>query len=449
MKQRFLRRLAFAVAVSATSAAVYVALGSAASQANPPNNNSIPTISGNAVVGATLTASPGSWTGTTPITYAYQWERCDSQGAGCNDLSAATAQTYVVRNGDASHALRVAVTATNSDGTAGPVLSDPTAVVTSVSAPQNASAPKLSGSAKQGSTLTIDHGTWTGTSPITYKYEWQRCNSSGNNCTRFAAGTDTTYTLVSGDVGNRIQVLVDATNSAGTASKLSNLTDVIVTNAVAPANTAAPQINGTTKEGSTLTVTTGTWSGSTPISFAYQWERCNQQGSNCGSISGATGTSYVLTSADVGNKLQVHVTASNAGGSAGKDSNQTGIIASSSNAVPASTISLPDQLVVSGLSYPTGGHSRSPFLARIHVSDTAGHSVSGALVYVVGLPYGWVRPAAEVATDATGWATVTLDPTVKMPRRTLLVMFVRARTPQGDLLVGPSTRRLVQVRVNP
>lgn len=445
MRQRFLRRFAFAVVAAATSAAVYVALGSAASQANPPVNNSVPTISGNAAVGATLTASPGSWTGTTPITYAYQWERCDSQGASCSNTSG-TQQTYVAVDADNGHTLRVGVTATNSDGTAGPVLSDATDVVTKASAPQNTVAPKLSGTAKQGSTLTISPGTWTGSTPITYQYEWQRCDSKGNNCTRFAIGTDTTYTLVSGDVGNRIQVLVDAKNSAGTTSKLSNISDVVVTNVAAPANTGPPVISGTLKQGSTLSTTAGTWTG-TSLSYTYQWERCDGQGNNCSAISGATGTTYVLTSADVGGTVRVHVTASNSAGSANRYSDRTGIIVSSSNTVPASTVSLPDQLVVDSLNYPSGGHSRSPFLARIHVSDTAGHSVSGALVYVLGLPYGWVRPSPEVATDATGWATVTLVPTVKMPRRTLLVMFVRARTPQGNVLVGTSARRLVQVRV--
>jgi len=71
---------------------------------------------------------------------------------------------------------------------------------------------------------------------------------------------------------------------------------------------------------------------------------------------------------------------------------------------------------------------------------------NGALVYALGLPYSWVRNGAEVQTDASGWATITLQPTAAMPlhRGGSLVIFVRARKPGDNLLAGVSTRRLVQ-----
>jgi hypothetical protein len=70
-------------------------------------------------------------------------------------------------------------------------------------------------------------------------------------------------------------------------------------------------------------------------------------------------------------------------------------------------------------------------------------------VYTIGLPYGVLQTVAEQATGSDGWATLTLNPGARMPRVGYLVQFVRARTPQGDLLAGASTRRLVQVRVRP
>src|SRR5215211_6737738 len=60
----------------------------------PPSNGSPPTISGNAQVGRTLTADPGSWSGSEPIAYAYQWRRCDGAGDNCQDLPGANARSY-------------------------------------------------------------------------------------------------------------------------------------------------------------------------------------------------------------------------------------------------------------------------------------------------------------------------------------------------------------------
>jgi hypothetical protein len=447
--KRLFRRFGFAVTVAAVSAGVYVTLGSAAGTASPPTNESPPTISGAPLVGKTLTAANGSWSGTNPMSFAHEWQRCNSSGGSCAAIGSATSLTYTAQSADAGHTLRVAVTATNADGTGGPVLSSPTAVVTATSAPVNTTAPQLTGTLKEGSTLHVTSGTWTGTTPISYAYEWQRCNGQGANCSPFKSGSGTSHTLGAADVGNRIQVRVTASNSAGSASKYSNQTGVIGGNAVAPANTAAPQLTGTLVEGQVLNVTGGTWTGTDPISLAYQWQRCNGQGVNCAPIAGVGGSSYTLTAADIGARLQVYVTATNAGGSASKYSNQVGPVARSTAAVPATSVNLPNRLVVDRIQYPGGGHSRTPFSARFHVADITGHSVSGALVYVVGLPYAWLRRAPEQPTDASGWASFTLTPTAKMPRSGALVMFVRARTPQGDVLAGASTRRLVQVRVRP
>jgi len=73
-----------------------------------------PAVSGVVRVGQTLTASPGTWSGDAPQTYAYRWQRC---AAACLDTGVTT-QTYTVTTVDAGSRLRVVVSAANSAGTA-------------------------------------------------------------------------------------------------------------------------------------------------------------------------------------------------------------------------------------------------------------------------------------------------------------------------------------------
>lgn len=96
---------------------------------------------------------------------------------------------------------------------------------------------------------------------------------------------------------------------------------------VAPAATAEPQVAGPAAVGSVLSATTGTWS-NTPTTFAYQWVRCPTSGgaadgSDCATLTGATANSYTVGAADVGFRLRVRVTASNADGAATAASNAT------------------------------------------------------------------------------------------------------------------------------
>lgn len=83
------------------------------------------------------------------------------------------------------------------------------------------------------------------------------------------------------------------------------LTGGSTTSNSAPSNSVLPAISGTTLVGQTLTATTGTWTGTTPISYAYQWKRGGV------AISGATSSTYVLVTADAGNTITVTVTATN------------------------------------------------------------------------------------------------------------------------------------------
>jgi len=318
-------------------------------------------------------------------------------------------------------------------------------------APSNKSLPSISGSAKDGSLLTASNGSWAN-SPTSYAYAWQRCDNSGGSCVAIASATSKQYTLTSADVNQRIRVQVTATNSSGSGTATSGPTNTVQATGQAPKNTAAPTLSGTQKEGSVLTVSNGGWTGTNPIKFTYQWQRCDATSGNCVNIAGATNQSYTAASVDVATVLRAIVTATNSKGSTAATSEATGIIApatTGSRAISITQVSLPNRLIIDGVKFaPTVLTTRAPAVARFHVSDTRGFSIQGALVYALGLPYGWTRNGPEVATDGTGWATITMSPTANMPLRNgALVVFVRARKPGDNLLAGVSTRRLVQVSI--
>src|SRR5262249_41117096 len=179
-------------------------------------------------------------------------------------------------------------------------------------APSNTALPTISGTAQQGQTLTAANGTWSGTSPMTYAYQWYYCDSAGANCAPIVGYTGQTYTPVSYDVGGRDLVQVTATTSVGSSIAASALTVVIPAPApttVAPSLASAPSISGTVVQGQTLTATSGTWNGTTPMTYGYQWSRCS---SSCTSIGGAIGSSYTLPRTHVGPSLPAPVTAAHA-----------------------------------------------------------------------------------------------------------------------------------------
>ncbi len=71
------------VAAAALTAAFLPGSGSAVALV-PPDNNTEPSINGQAIEGRTLTANAGTWSGTTPMTFTYRWLRCPTDGGAAD-----------------------------------------------------------------------------------------------------------------------------------------------------------------------------------------------------------------------------------------------------------------------------------------------------------------------------------------------------------------------------
>ena len=466
-----LRRL---VAVLAGALVVTFALGAAHAQPQTaPTNTSPPTISGNATAGQILVAAPGAWSGTTPITYAYQWLKCDSAGNNCASIPGETSSHRAVDVGDVGHRLRVRVKATNADGsTSATSAASPVIAASGSGAPVNTKEPSISGSAVQGQTFTADHGSWTGATPITYKYQWLRCNTNSANCNAIADETSSNRTIVADDVGHRLRVRVTASNSSGSTSADSNGTAVITASggSGSPVNTALPTISGTTTQGQTLVATDGTWTGAATITFTPQWLRCDANGDACSPIAGETKHNRTLTTDDIGHRLRIRVTAKNNAGSSSVQSAATAVVIAGAGgggggggplpdgavklpsgkySVPVTSVTLPTQLVIDKVKFsPNPVRSRTePIVVRVHVVDTRGYVVRDALVFIRSVPSVTTTPP-ELPTAQDGWATFQIfaKPDFPLKNGGFVQFFARVRKTGDNVLVGVGSRRLVQVR---
>lgn len=265
-----------------------------------------PVLSGAAGESRLLSTSEGSWMHA-PSGYAYRWQRCAANGAGCADIAGATAATYRLTTADVGHTIRSEVSAHNTAGTSTFTTSAPSAAV--VALPSATASPTLTGVAGVGKTLSTTTGAWNTT--VTAAYAWLRCADDGSGCVAIPRATAATYVLVPGDAGHTLEAQVSATNAAGTTSALSNRSAVVV---ALPAATKAPHISGRARIGRRLSASLGTWSGP-PTAYRYQWLRCTARGGSCKRIAHATQSTYRLTKRDAGHRLRVAVTAVDPAGS--------------------------------------------------------------------------------------------------------------------------------------
>lgn len=372
------------------SVPAHASAGTLVAPAAKPKNTALPVISGQAVVGDTLTSSTGTWANA-PSAYQYNWRRCDTSGTNCTRITGLQpSNNYTLVSGDQGHTIDVNVQACNASGCVVKT-SNPTAVVQPASQPPGSGllvgdqalepttdsngdggAQAWSYTARASGTASgVQVYTGTGNSgalsvgiysdsngrPGTLLASTSVPNTQGQwDQATFTNGPNiingTKYWLALLGTGGGSFAYRD--NSAGSCTTVGTIgglsalpsswsTDwtatgfcpasIYVTGAggggsVAPSNTALPTISGTPQQGDTLTVSNGSWSGDTPMSFAYQWQDCNSSGASCANISGATSSSYRLQASDVGSTIRSVVTATNAGGSTSASSRVTSVVAS-------------------------------------------------------------------------------------------------------------------------
>ena len=207
----------------------------------PPVNVVLPVVDGGLTQGQDLFCTEGTWTGTLPIAYDYQWYRV--------------------------------------------------ALAPVATPPVNSVVPLIFGVAVEGQDLTCPTGTWSGTAPITYDYQWYRTE-----------------------------------------------TPAVPT---APSSTTAPFISGSLIVGNALHSTTGSWAGAAPIAYSYQWKRLPS------TLIGSNSPNYTTVTVDIGETITCTVTAINSVGSASQ-------LASNSKG-PISEVPTAEILTVDGVALTVDG----------------------------------------------------------------------------------------------
>ncbi len=199
-----------------------------------------------------------------------------------------------------------------------------------------------------------------------------------------------------------------------------------------------PTITGKVQQGQTLLAEHGSWSNE-PSAYAYQWRRCNAAGKRCKAIAGARARSYTPTTADVGSRLSVSETASNATGP-GKAANSATTAAVSPGA--PQNITPPKVLgtarVGQTLTAQAGQWSGAKELLLNWLRCEAGecHPIEGATQHTYKLTAadaGFSVAVREAAVNAGGWNAAVSEAVTIEPRPA-------ARTSGGSGSVGRSAR---------
>jgi len=237
------------------------------------------TISGVPRVGETLTAITTALGGSGDI--SFDWQR------GTVSISGATGPTYVLREIDVGHTIRVVVSRAGYDGSVTSLETD-----TIMEVPDLEGVVTISGTPQMWQTLTADISGLATTGTTSFSYQWQR------GTTDIPGATNPTFMVRHEDIGQTLRVAVTRAGYEGT----------VISTPTVTVSAATVVITGAAQVGQELTVDISALGGAGAPSF--QW----QQGTT--PIQGATGTSFTVREADMGHTLRVVVTRSGYTGSA-------------------------------------------------------------------------------------------------------------------------------------
>lgn len=260
--------------------------------AQAPVNAAAPTVTLSSYIapvpGSRLTATTGTWTSQTSITYAYQWQRSGDNSV-FGDVPGATSSTYTVQSVDVGTYFRVRVTATNANGSTASASSSvaPVAIVAPSEVPQ------VQGFAVVGETLTFMDAQWSSVPPPTLSLTWQ--SLIGNTWTSIPGRTGPSLTLDDTQFGRSVRVMVTATVRDGSVTYYSEPRGPVSSSL----NTVPPVVTGALSVGQVLTTSGGTWrpAGTT---LTYGWQRYDAGAGEWDVIAGQTGSTYTLRADDAG-----------------------------------------------------------------------------------------------------------------------------------------------------
>ena len=227
-----------------------------------------------------------------------------------------------------------------------------------------------------------------------------------------------------------------------------------------PVNTRRPTVSGRTEVNQPLRVEPGRWSGRQPITYAYQWLRCDNRGDNCVTQPGFVDDNYVLRDGDIGKRVRVRVTASNADGTSSRLTAATAVVAalsgppgavklpSGETSIPVTSVPSTERLVVAAVGFePSVIRSLDTTITiRVKVKDTRGYVVRDAVVFIRSTPV-VTTAAPETKTATEGIVTFSVRPERDFPIRNgyNVQFFVKASRPGDNPLGGIAGYRLVQV----